>query len=84
MAMKMPKSKSRIYEYKTNETLIAMGGAHRLLMMVLILMTVMTMTMTMASTTKETDDLECRPSNAWEDLESGQLSFRRILANICI
>ena len=78
----MPKSKNRTYGYKTNETLIAMGGAHRLLMMVLILMTAMTMTMT--STTKETDDLECRPSNAWEDLESGQLSFRRILANICI
>ena len=30
MAMKMPKSKSRIYEYKTNETLIGMGGAHRI------------------------------------------------------
>ena len=80
----MPESKNRTYGYKTHETLIAIGGAHRLLMMVLILMTVMTMTMTMTSTTKETDDLECRPSNAWEDLESGQLSFRRILANIYI
>ena len=66
MAMKMPKSKSRIYEYKTNETLIGMGGAHRLLLMVLILMAVMTMTMTMTvtSTSRESDDLERRSSNS--------------------
>ena len=64
MAMKMPKSKSRIYEYKTNETLIGMGGAHRLLLMVLILMAVMTMTMTVTSTSRESDDLERRSSNS--------------------
>ena len=64
MAMKMPKSKSRIYEYKTNETLIGMGGAHRLLLVVLILMAVMTMTMTVTSTSRESDDLERRSSNS--------------------
>ena len=59
--MKMPKSKSRIYEYKT---MIGMGGAHRLLLMVLILMAVMTMTMTVTSTSRESDDLERRSSNS--------------------
>ena len=76
IAMKLPKAKNRTYGDNTNVTVIAMDGAHMLLLLLLLLlMAVMTMTMTMTCTTGETDDLKCRPSNSFEHLESGQLSF---------